>query len=233
MLLDVDALGRVEGESWVWQGSQLLKPGYGRALVELSRGGADASVVREFDLTALAFVDNGFALPEAKSIVGWIDADTVYVGTDVGEGSMTSSGYPRTVRKWRRGTPVEESEPVFEGDATDVFVYATHDPTPGFERDLVVRAAGLLPARPLPAGGRRAAPHRRAAGRRRRPAPRVDAGAQPQRVDRRRGDVPGGFPARHRPRRVDGRGAPRRGAVRAGRPDRPCRTTPGPGTTCC
>ncbi len=140
VLLDVDALGRVEGESWVWQGSQLLKPGYGRALVELSRGGADASVVREFDLTAMAFVDNGFALPEAKSVVSWIDADTVYVGTDLGEGSMTSSGYPRTVRKWRRGTPVEESEPVFEGDATDVFVYATHDPTPGFERDLVVRA---------------------------------------------------------------------------------------------
>ena len=98
VLLDVDALGRVEGESWVWQGSQLLRPGYGRALVELSRGGADASVVREFDLTAMAFVDNGFALPEAKSIVGWIDADTVYVGTDLGPGSMTASGYPRTVR---------------------------------------------------------------------------------------------------------------------------------------
>ena len=50
VLLDVDALARAEGESWVWQGSQLLRPGYGRALIELSRGGADAAVVREFDL---------------------------------------------------------------------------------------------------------------------------------------------------------------------------------------
>jgi prolyl oligopeptidase len=140
VLLDVDALARAEGESWVWQGSQLLRPGYGRALIELSRGGADAAVVREFDLTATAFVDNGFRLPEAKSIVGWIDADTVYVGTHLGPGSMTGSGYPRTVRSWRRGTPVEDSVPVFEGDATDVYVHATHDPTPGFERDLVVRA---------------------------------------------------------------------------------------------
>ncbi len=140
VLLDVDALARAEGESWVWQGSQLLRPGYGRALVELSRGGADATVVREFDLSAMAFVDNGFRLPEAKSLVGWIDADTVYVGTDLGPGSMTGSGYPRTVRRWRRGTPVETSTPVFEGEATDVYVHATHDPTPGFERDLVVRA---------------------------------------------------------------------------------------------
>jgi prolyl oligopeptidase len=140
VLLDVDALARTEGESWVWQGSQLLRPGYGRALVELSRGGADAAVVREFDLTAMAFVDNGFYLPEAKSIVGWVDADTVYVGTDLGPGSMTDSGYPRTVRRWRRGTPVEASTPVFEGEATDVYVHGSHDPTPGFERDVIVRA---------------------------------------------------------------------------------------------
>jgi prolyl oligopeptidase len=140
VLLDVDALARAEGESWVWQGSQLLRPGYGRALVELSRGGADAAVVREFDMSAMAFVDNGFRLPEAKSIVDWVDADTVYVGTDLGPGSMTDSGYPRSVRSWRRGTPVEDSVLVFEGEATDIYVHATHDPTPGFERDLVVRA---------------------------------------------------------------------------------------------
>src|SRR5215471_10690541 len=78
-VLDVDALAEAEGESWVWGGASVLRPGNRLALVELSRGGADASVVREFDLQTLRFVENGFELPEAKSNVGWIDADTIYV----------------------------------------------------------------------------------------------------------------------------------------------------------
>ena len=61
-----------------------------RCLLALSRGGADATVVREFDAVDKAFVDGGFALGEAKSVSGWIDADTIYVGTDVGPGSMPS-----------------------------------------------------------------------------------------------------------------------------------------------
>ncbi len=48
-------------------------PTYKRALLSLSRGGADASVVREFDLATKAFVEDGFRLPEAKSQVAWRD----------------------------------------------------------------------------------------------------------------------------------------------------------------
>jgi prolyl oligopeptidase len=82
ILLDVDSLAETEGENWVWQGATVLRPGgYRHALVQLSRGGADASVVREFDLERLSFVADGFHLPEAKTDVGWIDADTIYVGT--------------------------------------------------------------------------------------------------------------------------------------------------------
>ncbi|MEV4350083.1 prolyl oligopeptidase family serine peptidase [Actinoplanes sp. NPDC049596] len=138
VLIDVDALNRAEGANWTWGGAQVLKPGYDRCLVRLSRGGADATVVREFDLVARAFVD-GFELPEAKSDVGWIDADHIYVGTDFGPGSLTSSGYARVVKQWRRGTPLTEAELVFEGEHDDVGVDAWHDPTPGFERDFVVR----------------------------------------------------------------------------------------------
>jgi prolyl oligopeptidase len=138
-VLDVDALAAAEGESWVWGGASVLRPGYRLALVELSRGGADASVVREFDLETLRFVEDGFQLPEAKSSVGWIDADTIYVGTDFGPGSLTSSGYPRIVKQWRRGTPLAEATVVFEGKPDDVSASAYHDPTEGYERDFVHR----------------------------------------------------------------------------------------------
>jgi len=140
VLLDIDALAAAEGENWVWQGATVLKPDYRRGLAELSRGGADAAVVREFDLATREFVVGGFQLPEAKSRVGWIDHDTIYVGTDFGPGSLTSSGYPRIMKEWRRGTPLDEAVTVFEGKPDDVAVFAHHDPTPGFERDFVGRA---------------------------------------------------------------------------------------------
>jgi prolyl oligopeptidase len=140
VLLDVDALAAREGENWVWQGATALRPGgYRRALVHLSRGGADASVVREFDVAGHRFAEDGLGVPEAKTDVGWIDADRIYVGTDFGPGSLTSSGYPRLVKEWQRGTPLAEAAVVFEGKPDDVGVQAFHDPTEGFERDFVMR----------------------------------------------------------------------------------------------
>ena len=91
-LLDVDALGRAEHENWVWGGAVVLRPLDERALVKLSRGGADAVVAREFHIPTRRFVTDGFVLPEAKCEVGWLDGDTVLVGTDFGPGSLTDSG---------------------------------------------------------------------------------------------------------------------------------------------
>ncbi|MEV6342537.1 prolyl oligopeptidase family serine peptidase [Actinoplanes sp. NPDC051851] len=140
VLLDVDALNAAEGENWTWGGATVLRPSYDRCLLSLSRGGADAAVIREFDLRDRAFVTDGFTLPEAKTDVGWIDADHIFVGTDFGDGSLTSSGYPRVVKRWRRGTPLAEAETVFEGETGDVTVRVHHDPTPGYTRDLVSRS---------------------------------------------------------------------------------------------
>ncbi len=115
VLLDIDALAAQEGENWVWQGAAALRPGgYRLALVHLSRGGADASVIREFDVAARRFVADGFTVPEAKTDAAWIDADRIYVGTDFGPGSLTASGYPRLVKEWRRGTPLAEAAVVYE-----------------------------------------------------------------------------------------------------------------------
>ena len=133
-VLDLDALGRAENENWVWAGAVSLSPGHTRCLVMLSRGGADAHVVREFDTATKRFVEGGFTLPEAKSALRWIDADTVYVGTDFGPGSLTQSGYPRVIKRWRRGTPLSAAVLVFEGEVTDVSVSVAVHHTPGFER---------------------------------------------------------------------------------------------------
>jgi prolyl oligopeptidase len=144
LVLDVDALGAAEKESWVFQGAQFLKPGYRRCLISLSRGGADASVTREFDVETKSFVNDGFRLPEAKSQVSWIDMDTLFVGTDFGAGSMTTSGYPRIAKIWKRGRPVSDASLVFEGQPSDVAVNAFHDATPGFERNFVVRSPSFF-----------------------------------------------------------------------------------------
>lgn len=140
VVLDVDALGAADKESWVWGGASCLAPTYERCLVSLSRGGADATVVREFDTKAKAFVAGGFTLPEAKSDVGWIDLDTVWVGTDLGPGTLTTSGYPREVRRWKRGSTPAAAEKVYAGQETDVSVSAWHEDTKGFERDWVDRS---------------------------------------------------------------------------------------------
>ena len=122
VVLDVDKLATDEKENWVWKGYEVLYPTYDRCLVSLSRGGADASCVREFDLQTKTFVTNGFTLPEAKSQTAWRNRDALYVATDFGPGSLTASGYPRVVKEWKRGTPLGEAKTVFEGKVSDVSV---------------------------------------------------------------------------------------------------------------
>ena len=140
VLLDVDALGKDEKTNWVWHGADCLKPEYRHCLILLSRGGADADVVREFDLTTKTFVKDGFNLPEAKTEAGWIDADRIYVGTDFGPGSMTKSSYPRVAKEWKRGTPLSAAKTIYEGKDTDLSIVAYRDHTPGYERDFVSRS---------------------------------------------------------------------------------------------
>jgi prolyl oligopeptidase len=139
VILDLDALGKSESENWVWKGATLLRPDYQRALITLSRGGADANVTREYDLKTRSFVSDGFNLPESKGSVSWIDIDHIFVSTDFGKGSMTDSGYPRIAKLWQRGTPLEAAKVVFEGKQDDMSVGAQHDDSPGFERNFVSR----------------------------------------------------------------------------------------------
>jgi prolyl oligopeptidase len=138
-VLDIDALATAEKENWVFQGAEFLRPDYRRCLISLSRGGADAGVTREFDVVTKAFVPAGFELPEAKGGARWIDRDTVFVSTDFGPGSMTTSGYPRIAKRWKRGDPLSRATIVYEALESDISASAYHDPTKGFERDFIFR----------------------------------------------------------------------------------------------
>lgn len=124
-VLDMDALAETDGENWVYKGMSCRYPVYDRCLVNLSRGGADATVIKEFNLDNKTFVEGGFYLPESKNSVAWVDLNTVMVGADFGEGSMTDSGYARTTRMWKRGTNANDAPTIFEGKQTDVGIWPT------------------------------------------------------------------------------------------------------------
>jgi prolyl oligopeptidase len=113
ILLDVDAVAAAEGEDWIWGGAATRPGTHDRAIVRLSRGGSDAVVLREFDLTSRSFVKDGFVLPEAKGGVSWLDPDTLLLSSAWG-GDVTTSGYARTVRLWRRGVDAANAPILFE-----------------------------------------------------------------------------------------------------------------------
>ncbi|HKD54833.1 MAG TPA: prolyl oligopeptidase family serine peptidase, partial [Steroidobacteraceae bacterium] len=164
VLLDLDRLAADEHENWVWKGAE-CSPSLRRCLVSLSRGGGDAVVVREFDPATKRFVPDGFQLSEAKSSITWLDEDTVLFGTDFGPGSMTTSGYPRIVKLWRRGEPLANARTLYEGKPSDVASAGVVFHEPGgtialVQRDvsffsaeyLLLTPAGATQLLPLPLG---------------------------------------------------------------------------------
>jgi prolyl oligopeptidase len=120
IVLDVDELAKAENENWIWKGAQFLEPDFDRAMLVLSRGGADASVQREFDVINKTFVSDGFQIPEAKSDVAWRNRDTLYVATDFGAGSLTKSGYPRLIKEWKRGAAMTEAPLIFAAKEEEI-----------------------------------------------------------------------------------------------------------------
>jgi len=152
-VIDVDALPPPAvdtAETWVWHGSTLLDEGpdgvWDRAIIALSPGGSDADTRREFDLKTEKWVEaseGGFAMPKAaKTQIQYRSRNEVLVGTDFGgDGkTLTDSGYPRVVKSWKRGTPIESATVVFEGEQTDVAAsqYAYHDR--GFVHEFQLRS---------------------------------------------------------------------------------------------
>jgi prolyl oligopeptidase PreP (S9A serine peptidase family) len=127
LLLDLDELAAQEGEDWVWQGGATLPPAHERAIIYLSRGGSDAVVLREFDLSSHEFVPDGFYLPESRSSIVWLDRDTLLLSSSLGAGMATRSGLARTIRLWRRGTYPLAAPVIFETREDSAVVVAEVD----------------------------------------------------------------------------------------------------------
>jgi len=119
-LLDIDALSLQDNVKWVLKGASGLYPTYNKFLVQLSNGGGDAVITKEFDGDKKQFISNGFFIDESKGNSAYVNENTIIVSSNFGEGTMTKSGYPRQVKLWNRGTLLQDAQLIFEGSVDDV-----------------------------------------------------------------------------------------------------------------
>ena len=138
-VIDIDALAESENENWVYRGIMFLYPDCQRGLLALSRGGGDAVVTREYDIEKKHIIEDGFHVPLAKSDVYWAGPDRLFVATDFGEGTLSESGYPITVRAWNRGENLDDAEVLYEGEKTDLSVGAFASAVSGYRDVSVMR----------------------------------------------------------------------------------------------
>ena len=88
--------------------------------------------------------EGGFVVEEAKTRVSWLTPDALLIGTDFKDGqSLTDSGYPRTIREWKRGTPLADSPEVFAGEKSDVSVSGFVSHHQGIEYEWHHRGVGF------------------------------------------------------------------------------------------
>ena len=130
-VIDVTALGKAEGKSWVWKGARCVRPSERRCLISLSEGGEDAATIREFDLDAGAFVDGGFVIPKSKARIAWEDENTLLISNAWAPGELTQSGYPYIVKRLKRGQSLDQAVEVYRGQQTD----GGYGVSPGVLRD--------------------------------------------------------------------------------------------------
>lgn len=128
VILDIDALAETEDANWVFKGANVFKPDGGErylCMLSLSDGGKDAIVQREFDIESRTFIAHGFVTPEAKQGASWLDDDHVLIATDwnLDRSTVTESGYPFVVKRWTRGTPLDQAVELLRGTPQDVGVF--------------------------------------------------------------------------------------------------------------
>ncbi len=142
-VLDMDAYSKSRGKNYDYHGMTCLPPKGNDCLVFLSPGGSDAIEVREFNLKKGKFKKNGFSVPLAKTRISWIDKDTVYIGTDFGKDSMTDSGYPRLIKKWKRGTPLSEAQLIYQGKKNSMSASAFKIKTENKELEIITETTSF------------------------------------------------------------------------------------------
>jgi prolyl oligopeptidase len=131
LVLSLDKLSAAENKKWVLHGADWLAPDYRYCLLNLSDGGKDEGITREFDAVTKSFVTEGFYISESKGSATWVDKDNIVVATDFGPGTMTTSGYPCTARLWKRGSAIGNAVKIAQGDTTDMGLFVSGAYTEG------------------------------------------------------------------------------------------------------
>jgi len=146
-VLDITALGKAEGKSWVYKGATCARPSERRCLIHLSEGGEDAVTIREFDLDTGKFVDpgaGGFVIPKSKARVAWEDENTLLISNAWAPGELTASGYPYIVKRLKRGQSADQAVEVYRGAKAD----GGYGVSPDVLRDSAGRTLAVI-TRPL------------------------------------------------------------------------------------
>jgi prolyl oligopeptidase len=121
-ILDLDALSREDGKTWVYGSTIYPFLCNDIGLLVLSDGGTDATEIREYNYIEKRFVKDGFTLPASKSGVNWLDVDTLLVASAFMDDDQTTSGYPRVIKLWKRNTPFSDAKTIFSGEKEDMSV---------------------------------------------------------------------------------------------------------------
>jgi prolyl oligopeptidase len=135
-VIDVQAMATAEKARFIFAGADCQE---NRCLISLSRNGKDAVEQREFDLRTKQFVLNGFHVPESKTKTWWYDADTVIVAPAFARAEMNEGLMPRTLRVWRRGTPLTSARTLYEGKDSDSGINAAFIKAAGSSNFIAVR----------------------------------------------------------------------------------------------
>ncbi len=122
-VLDLDQLSEQEGRKWVFAGASWLGPENKKCLIYLSDGGTDENIIREFNAETLEFVKEGFSFESSKGGVTWIDENKVLVTRNFGDGTLTTSGYPRQAKILERGQSIDQAELLYEIPADDTGLF--------------------------------------------------------------------------------------------------------------
>ncbi|MCF6215285.1 MAG: prolyl oligopeptidase family serine peptidase [Emcibacter sp.] len=143
-LLDIDKLAADEDENWVYKGADCLAPEYNRCLISLSPGGTDATTYREFDISDKAFVSDGFQVPLSKTYLGWENKDSLFIATDwgpdaSGASAMNTSGYPRIMKRWARGSDLASAKMLLEMDKAETFAFPVTFTRPEGKANFILR----------------------------------------------------------------------------------------------
>lgn len=127
-VLDIDKLAETEGIKWTFKGVNWLHPENKLCLVNLSDGGTDEGIIREFNTETKRFVNNGFETPPSKGSADWIDENTLLITHKFeGENTLTESGYPRIAKTWKRGTALSQAEEIYKADKKVAGVFTALD----------------------------------------------------------------------------------------------------------